>query len=506
MNLEEFIKLKRNIINWYPFKENSSILEIWEGKEDNEDASKYDYVAIIGLGQKKIEEVMDIACSKLKDNGKIIIAVDNKLGITDFCTEKKEKTNSISKKNLEQTLETFGFANRKFYYPMPNYKATNVIFTDKYLPNFETINRSLPLYDDNVEIALEEKKRYQTIIEEDKELFKNFANSFLVEATKTELEDNDICFVSYSNIRKPEYRIKTIIKGNEVHKTNNGTESEQHIENIKKNIDILNSCRINTIDSYNENNIISKYQNTEFLLDNVILNKLKQGQEQEALEIISNFQKELNEKLEKSEDGQNCFDKNNIEYKKENIENLHFVKNGLWDLIFQNCFYINNEFYFYDQEWYEENIPIEFIMYRAIKYFNKLSSYIAKDEMYEKLNISKEQIDIFNKLDDKLQEKIRDREIWEILIDKDARRKLIKLNELEQENIHLNAVVTQYSDRIKDFEKSMNEARENLVLQDNRIKEQDKIISDMTNSKSWEITKPLRKVSQIIKGSSNKKE
>ena len=95
MNLEETIKLKRNIINWYPFKENSSILEIWEGQEENQQTSQYDYVVIIGIGEKKIDDMIELACQKLKMDGKLIIAVDNKLAMTNFCTEKKnnEKRN-----------------------------------------------------------------------------------------------------------------------------------------------------------------------------------------------------------------------------------------------------------------------------------------------------------------------------------------------------------------------------------------------------------------------------
>lgn len=521
---EELLKLKRNIINWYPFKENSKILEIWEGEEKNQgeieqeqqtakelnsQTMQYDYVVIIGLGNKTINELLDISCKKLKEEGILIIAVDNSLGITNFCTENANQANKISRTLLETALENNGLKNKKFYYPMPNYKATNVIFTDEFLPNFETIGRSIPLYDENVEIALEEISRFNTIIEEDKKLFKIFANSYLVEATKGDLEENNISFISYSNIRKPEYRIRTMIKGDEVYKTNNTEESKNHIENLKQNINILNNCKINTVDTYNEDYIISKYQNTNFLLDNVILNKLKEGNFKEALDIIYSFQNELQEKLQPIEEPEkepNCFDKHNIEYKKEEIENLHFIKYGLWDLIFQNCFYINNEFCFFDQEWYEENIPVEFIIYRAIKYFNKISTYIEKNDLYEKINLNNSQIELFDKLDNELQEEIRDEKIWKIMTSKEARRMLIKLNHLEQENIHLNALVTQYTDRIKNLEDGMNEAIETIKKQNEAITEIQNQLNLIVNSKSWKLTKPLRGVGRIIKGDKTKKE
>ena len=77
----------------------------------------------------------------------------------------------------------------------------------------------------------------------------------------------------------------------------------------------------------------------------------------------------IENKLEKSEENcTNVFQKYNIEIDEETKSKLNFIKYGIFDLIFQNCFLINNEYYFYDQEWIEENIPLEFIIYRAITY------------------------------------------------------------------------------------------------------------------------------------------
>ena len=48
---------------------------------------------------------------------------------------------------------------------------------------------------------------------------------------------------------------------------------------------------------------------------------------------------------------------------KENFEDLHYIQDGLIDLNTSNCFFINNELYVYDQEWYEKNVPLEFIIH-----------------------------------------------------------------------------------------------------------------------------------------------
>ena len=109
----------------------------------------------------------------------------------------------------------------------------------------------------------------------------------------------------------------------------------------------------------------------------------------------------MKEKLEITENiEKNIFIKYKIECDKSLLDKLTFVKNGLWDLIFQNCFVIDDEWYFYDQEWQEENIPIEYILYRAILYFHESKKYISDNEIFEKLEIL-EFVDIFKQLDDK---------------------------------------------------------------------------------------------------------
>ena len=57
------------------------------------------------------------------------------------------------------------------------------------------------------------------------------------------------------------------------------------------------------------------------------------------------------------------------------------------DMVFENAFFIEDEFYFFDQEWNVENIPLEFIYYRAINnmyvYNSELQEKLLKEELYK---------------------------------------------------------------------------------------------------------------------------
>ena len=491
---KELEDLRHNILNWYPFKENKNVLEIWDGKvipEDIQDKS-YDYVAVLGIGDKKIEELIDISISKLKDDGILLIAVDNELGINDLCSEFVNNLEKVNRTKIRNYLINKGFGNQKIYYPLPNYKYTNVIFTDDFLPNYETINRCITFYDDNTLVALDERKRFKKIINEDIQLFKIFTNSFFIECSKIDFKDNEIKFVSFSNARKKEYRVKTIIKGDTVYKYAVNEEGKEHLEDIKRNIDILKSNNLKTIDTYDDEKIISKFIDNSFLINNIIIEKAKCGKKQEILDLIKNYQNELINKFEIIQPESNCFDKYAIQHKKEDIEKLHFIKYGLWDMFFQNCFYIDNEFYFYDQEWLEDNLPVEFIMYRAIKYFGQeLYEVISTEELYNIINIRDEQIEIFEKLDDLLQENIRDKDIWEDHKDKKSiARFLTKINNLQKELIDKNLQIEDLNNKLQE--------------KDSKIKNLEDELNGIKNSKTWKITEPLRKVNKSFKDKEKK--
>ena len=150
-------------------------------------------------------------------------------------------------------------------------------------------------------------------------------------------------------------------------------------------------------------------------------------------------------------------------------------------MTFQNCFIINNELYFYDQEWREEVVPLDFILYRAIKYFPEIRFYLSMEELYDILNIDESMIDLFEKLDNKLQENIRNNLMWKI----HKQGKTVK--ELKIEKLTDNH--TMHLQRTALAEK--NEEINNLKNETGKLKQE---LESVYQSRSWKITKPLRKL------------
>ncbi len=473
-------QLKDNIISWYPMEENVQ------------------YIILKNFCKKDVNKLKEVVNS-LNENGKILILMNNRLAIRNVCIKDLENEDLFNKKEIEELLDNLGLKHRKIYYPMPDFQMTNVIFTDKHLPDEETISRNIVFNEaDNIELN-KENQIYKNILKQDTNLFKIFANSYFIECSKNEFEDNEIEFVSFSNMRKEEYRIKTIIKGDYVYKQNLNEKSIAHIKMIEKNIDILKKCDINTLDRYENSTIISAYQKDKNTLDKILIEKLKQGNVEEIKRIMKNLYLELQNKLEVVETDKNVFDKYKIEYEKEDINNLAFIKYGFWDMILQNIFYIDNKYFFYDQEWIEENIPIEFLVYRTIAYNPEVIKHLNLKELLNEFNITDKNISLFQILDNKLQEKTRNETAWKIHT---------QVNNVDKILSSLNAKSDEIKKLQNDKEIITQECQKLLNEKDARIKflednmettvqllhEKENQILLMKNSTSWKITEPLRKI------------
>lgn len=453
INKEREIKQSPNILNWYPFSENQKILVIEEvGDFKNvETTEKYDIIILIGISPKqKLAQILTEAEQILEPEGKFLIAVDNKFGIRFFAGDPEnilnkkfesligynneiEKIETYTKTSLETTLKNLGYKT-KFYYPLPDYRLPNVIFSDKQLPEYNSVDKYNPYHTEKSDILINEIDVLREILKTDKKMFTFFANSYLVEATKGNC-DETYKYISFNNLRKEEYQLITKIADEYVEKQVVNEKANKHYQNIKDNIKILQDAGVETVDYIQEGKIRSKYIEQKYLLNNVLTEKLEQGKNEEFYDILDRYMQIININTYKENDyGKTVFGKYEINIEnKEIIENLNFMKNGLWDMTFKNCFLLDDKFLFFDQEWNETNLPVEFILYRSIFYTISLRRFIHIDKLFEKYNLTP-YLELFRQLDNKLQEKIRDDKTWEFY----SRNFKFNIDETKQEIINLN--------------------------------------------------------------------
>lgn len=531
------LKFKKNIISWYPIEAKDTVLQIGEDEEIHQELlrktsnvvviekidefemkANFDYVTLIGnfekvSTEKEIVDLIAFAKSCLTRDGRILIAMKNKFGMKYWTGEKESENSEIFGNIVSKKENIFGIAKiksildnlklkYKFYYPLPDYKTANVIYTDEYLPTNDSIDaRDLTYCKDGELLVFSEREAYKQLLTEDKKQFPFFANSFFIEIAEKE-RFQDIRYVGYGITRKEHHRIKTVIRKNIVEKTADNETAEVHIQNISRNIKILDDAKIDCLDKFDKNMIISKFLPDAKSFDEVLMDIYNKKGIDEVIKNIKEFKKDILDKLLKEtvEKENTVFEKYNVEISNELKGKLHFTKNGILDLIFQNCLVKGNKVFAYDQEWYEENVPVEFILYRAIFYFTELKKQEDINEIYKKLELA-EYVESFEKLETILQGNIVDEDMWEL--HRNSTKSLGgSKNFVESYEAKLDAA----NEHIKNLENLVNEYKNGIEDLNKLIKEKDAGLEDyanqlraISNSLSWKITKPIRTISNALR-------
>lgn len=444
-----FKDLESNIISWYEFKENSKILfcgeksnyafkflkdkyknvELYE-KEKND---IYDYIVVLdsAVNEKQILKISKM----LKEDGIILLAFDNTFGISKFITYKyNERISPLEEINENQTslslikdiLYKNDYKYINVYMPFPNWKRTDLILSEKLEDLSDKLEKYFLDYDENDIIIAKEINLLRNIADFDKELFIKLSNSYLLEISKNTI-NTKVKYVSFNNYRKDEYRLITIIKDEIVEKKPATEQATKNIKRIAKNLQTLNNYEFEILDKFEDNKLYSKYIKDLKTLDTIFVENYDNEEY-----IISNLTKIKDILL-----------KNSVKYnKKYNIElcntlkkqseevlnEFNYLEYAFYDMVPKNCFLMENKYCFFDQEWMEKYLPVEFIIYRSVINSYDLVKKIDVNKLLEKLNIEKYR-EIFEKIDAELRKKILDEEIF-----KELNKNYKKMYEVVYEN------------------------------------------------------------------------
>lgn len=189
----------------------------------------FDYICLIGVfeyaqayidSEHPYESFLNIIRKHLRADGHIAIAIENKFGLKYWagCREDHLGTYFSGLENYPDggVVRTFtrdgllgiarrcGFAQAQMYYPYPDYKFMTSLYSDERLPRVGELSSNLRNFDRDRLQLFDEKKVFDTIIQEKQ--FPLFSNSYMMLLGPT-LEEQ---YVKYSNDRKPEFCIKTV--------------------------------------------------------------------------------------------------------------------------------------------------------------------------------------------------------------------------------------------------------------------------------------------------------
>lgn len=539
-------ELRSNIIKWYPFEKESNVLEIgsnygeiteylcqnvekvtaietsmdkseivkkrcsaYENIEcivgsldEIQNEGKYEYILLIGQLEKATkwfrksknpeEDLIIWAKNRLKENGKIILATDNRFGIQNWNGKKNSDENYefknmiqerdknlgklFGKKSLERMLEKTKCKNYQTYFVFPDYRLANLIYSEDYQLTEEDISRNFKYYEDEQLVLFNENEMLKQIFEDNPTQVNFFANSFLIVIGNESL-NNEGKYISFTNYRKEKYRVMTIIKDRSVIKKASNLKAMTHIKKIGENIRLLKEAKIEILENEKDNVIQSPYISEDRF--DVFLNN-----SDEKL-FIEFFKKYVNLLYSKSISFEEIHSKENLPeliraYNIKELNKLRFLKNAFIDLIPKNCFLTDGKFVFFDQEWRETLFPVEYIIYRAINNSN-LNNY-RKNLIMNKYNIKVNE-NLFIKLEESFRTEIIDRNIYNNIFNK----KTTNIAEIIATKNHFYNLKNAINVELTSCTNELNTYKE-------EVKKLKKELEAIYESRSWKFAKKIQKL------------
>ncbi len=199
----------------------------------------FDFVTLIGVleyapcfidSENPIQDMLKHIRSLIKDDGVLVLAIENQLGLKYLAGAKEDHLNqsyvgiegtyfkkepqTFCKKRLITELENAGFKDTFFYYPFPDYKHPKLIIADKINSKVNIESLFSALQEPNYYQMFSERLAFKSFIKNDN--WKDFSNSFLILASPTKgkldtIVDNSFS-KNYTIERGKSFAVETSIK------------------------------------------------------------------------------------------------------------------------------------------------------------------------------------------------------------------------------------------------------------------------------------------------------
>ena len=393
MTAEEIIsELPKGLLGWYSFQENSRVLYLTDANENLKQfffdkglevicakasesgkvQGSFDYIVAIGVLERCNHPVQMLQQlkSKLKKDGVLLLGVDNRLGLRYFCGDQDSFTGrnfdgiehyrrisprdreqlagqAYAKYEVEEMLAQAGITTYKSYSVLPNLDVPQMIFAEDYLPEEELAIRYFPMYHHPDTVFLEEEYLYSDIIKSG--MFHAMANSYLLECSM-DGRFQPVRHVTISLDRGRENALFTIIREDEkVEKRAAYEEGQAKMQLLVENAKDLRAHGLSVVEGRLENDAyVMPY--VKGISAVTYFHDLLKSDKDQFIREVDRFRDLILQSAEHvSED-----------------DGVVILKRGYLDLVPLNCFYIDGDFVFYDQEFYQENYPANAIILRMV--------------------------------------------------------------------------------------------------------------------------------------------
>ncbi len=405
---------ERGQFGWYPFQKSSSILVVADrdGLPDyvfpagcevclvkpeelnrlkslqTKIKSRFEYVYLMDVLERSGDplNLLIIAKGLLSARGTLLIACENRLGLKYICGEKdpctggffesldhfyddRKKGKCFSKAELISLLNESGLNKHKFYSAFPGIRYPELIIAEQYQSNENSAGRYIPLYESPDTVIAREEELYTAIAENGD--IHNFANAFFVECSPKG-NPVEILQVTISANRGKDHASITTIFADHVEKKTLFP-GGKGIKELADNLDYLKKRGLPVV----EGQIDGENYTMPFLSGTTGDVWLRGLLIQDQMHFVSEMDRFRQMILDSTE-------------WKEEAPKLHFKvsQKGFCDLVPLNTIYSGGKFVIIDQEYTENQCPLDFIVFRMINtvYADRqdLEELLPKDFFYKR--------------------------------------------------------------------------------------------------------------------------
>lgn len=433
------LSMKRSKINAYRHQDQDNLRILVGNFQEIEKnlTEKYDYITLIGVfeyGESYIQsenpyvDFLKIISRHLKPDGKIILAIENRLGLKYWagCTEDHFGTlfegiqgypntkgvKTFSRKEFNGILQDAGNLKADWYYPYPDYKFPMMIHSDRHLPAGGELHMKDYNFD-RLRLGLfQESRVYDTLLNND--MYPQFANSFLLVIGKEQPEMAPV-YVKFSNERDQKLSIYTKIDQTAdgkltVKKAPAHKKAVEHIRNLRIIYETLTEMYKEEGIEVNQCSLKDNCAELEYLtgitLEDKLDHLLEEGRTEELEKLFFTYigkVKNIHEKkpFEKTKGFVRVFGDVNLrsDLKCAEISNIDFVP--------ANIILSDDKVSVIDYEWtFAFPVPSQYLVYRMIFYYLELNDkrrVLRNLNFYEKAGITPEDIEIYVEMEHNLQ-------------------------------------------------------------------------------------------------------
>lgn len=452
---EEEILLKR-----YGKKENFHIIKGNLPEVFQEMDEQYDYIVAFGSIESADNPAAAISqwMQQLKPGGKLLLTAENRYGLKYFCGAKDPYTfipfdgvngylgvldgsgECLSRKELVTAIERAGVYKYQFYYPVPDSRMPQMIFSDRYMKGTNAAERLVDYhYEDESMVGVEHRIFSEMI---DSGALPFMANSFLVELMNEEeltgkgrfvkegkLDGkgklvneeslSDIIYAVITTDRGRERGTATTIRSTGVVKKRPlWPEGEANIQKLHEYTEELLQRGIPIVPTKIERDSCGLLLSMPYLDEEGLSTVMKRLAVEDHEKFVRIFD-EIYGYILAASDGAEGEVSEREEPEREVSEREALKKGGkllkkaYLDLAPCNCFYIKEKgkLLFYDQEFVLENCPAQFAMFRTLKYCYasamEMDREVPLKRMYKRYGIDKRMIADFEKKEEEFIREVR---------------------------------------------------------------------------------------------------